>query len=386
MKTFLLGELSAESFLQEYWQKKPLLIRQAFPEISPLLPADELAGLACEEGVESRLIIQEDESDRWDLKHGPFCEKDFSTLPKSHWTLLVQAVDHWIPKAAEFIRQFNFIPSWRVDDLMISFASDGGGVGPHYDNYDVFLIQAEGQRKWEIGDKYDQLSPRRPDLPVMILEQWRSEQSWILEPGDMLYLPPQIGHNGIAIGDNCMTYSVGFRAPSHNELLSGFGDAMADRLGTEDRYTDQNLILQNNPGEITHQALEDIQKILRQYYQNQDVISDWFGRHVTELKYTNEETSSGTSCTVDDLLKHQSEGGIVTRNEGSRFAFIKQNNQITLFVDGVAYKCANETSFLAEILCDHIHIDLKQLKEKNACLLLICQLVQQGSLYPDFSK
>ncbi len=384
MKTFPLSELSAELFLQEYWQKKPLLIRQAFPDLTPLLPADELAGLACEEGVESRLIIQEEKSDHWDLQHGPFSEETFSALPEKHWTLLVQAVDHWIPKAAEFIRQFDFIPSWRVDDLMISYASDGGGVGPHYDNYDVFLIQAEGKRQWEIGGKYDQNSSRRTDTQVMILDQWQSKQSWILEPGDMLYLPPQIGHNGIAVSDNCMTYSVGFRAPSHSELLSGFSDAMADRLGNEDRYTDPNLLLQRNPGEITPQALDDIQKILRQYYENPDLISDWFGRYITELKYTNNETISGTQCAIDDLLKHQSEGGIVSRNEGSRFAFIKQNNRITLFVDGETFECDPETNFLAELLCDQTHLDLNQLNGNKACLQLISQLIQQGSLYPEF--
>ena len=386
MKTYPLGDFSPEAFLQEYWQKKPLLIHQAFPDHDPLIPANELAGLACEEGVESRLIIQQKQTDLWELQHGPFTEETFSRLPESHWTLLVQAVDHWLPEAARFIQQFDFIPNWRVDDLMISYASHGGGVGPHYDNYDVFLIQAAGKRQWEIGGKYDQHSPCRPDTPVLILDQWQHKESCLLEPGDMLYLPPQTGHNGVAVGDHCMTYSVGFRAPSHSELLSSFSDAMIDRLGNEDRYSDQNLKIQNNPGEISRQALEEIQEIFRQYYQDQELVSDWFGRFVTESKYASDGTTSGTRCTVDDLIKHHSKGGIIIRNEGSRFAFIHQKDKFTLFVDGKAFECDQDTKRFAENLCEQHPIILDQFISNRSSLHLISQLIQQGSLYPDFPK
>ena len=211
MNAWPLGELSLEVFLAEYWQKKPLLIRNAFPSMSVPIEADELAGLACEAFVESRLIIQDAVSDKWELTHGPFTEKTFQSLPEKHWTLLVQAVDHWVPAAAEFLTQFHFIPSWRIDDLMISYSADGGGVGPHYDNYDVFLVQAQGRRQWEVGGSYDAEAPRRPDTPVMILSDWEPQQQWILESGDMLYVPPRVGHNGIAVGNDCMTCSVGFR-------------------------------------------------------------------------------------------------------------------------------------------------------------------------------
>ncbi|MDH5700148.1 MAG: cupin domain-containing protein, partial [Nitrospirota bacterium] len=149
MKKLPLGDLSLEMFLGEYWQKKPLLIRQALPGIKPPIAPDELAGLACEEEVESRLIIQDPVSEQWELTHGPFADAAFSALPTTHWTLLVQAVDHWVPAAAEFLSRFYFIPSWRIDDLMISYSGDKGGVGPHYDNYDVFLVQVSGRRQWE---------------------------------------------------------------------------------------------------------------------------------------------------------------------------------------------------------------------------------------------
>ncbi len=387
MKKIPLGGLSAESFLLEYWQKKPLLIRQAFPDLNAPIAADELAGLACEEGVESRLIIHDQNASTWDIQHGPFDDETFSSLPESHWTLLVQAVDHWVPQAADFIRQFDFIPNWRIDDLMISYANDGGGVGPHYDNYDVFLIQAEGQRRWEVGGIFDQDSPRQPDVPVMLLEQWQSgEPSWILEPGDMLYLPPQVGHNGVAIGDGCMTYSVGFRAPSFAELLTGFSDTISDQLSSEERYADPDLVLQNNPGEITPQALDKIKSIIQQCYEKPELIDSWFGKLVTESKYSNDHAPTGLQCSIDDLIKHKAEGGIVVRSEGSRFAFIKDSELTRLFVDGEVFECGVETSLLAEALCARAEFDLNNLQNVFAGFELISLLIEQGSLYPDFSK
>lgn len=386
MKSLPLGELSAETFLAEYWQKKPLLIRQAFPNLNSPIAADELAGLACEEGVESRLIVQDVDKVDWEIQHGPFDDETFSALPESHWTLLVQAVDHWVPDAAEFLRRFDFIPNWRIDDLMISYAADGGGVGPHYDNYDVFLIQAEGQRKWEVGGLFDEHSPRRPDVPVMLLEEWQAEQEWLLNPGDMLYIPPQVGHNGVAVGDGCMTYSVGFRAPSFAELITGFSDEVSDQLGNEDRYADPELTLQNNPGEISPAALKQIKAIIEQCYSKPELLENWFGKHVTEPKYSNDEMTAGLQCSHEDLAKHQAEGGIIVRSEGSRFAFIKQNGQTQLFVDGDSFECNENTAQLAETLCAETEFDLNDIKDKEAEFELLSQLIKQGSLYPDFQQ
>ncbi len=212
------GDISIEEFLRDYWQKKPLLVRNAFPDFEAPVGADELAGLSLEEDVESRLVIQSPDGTDWQIQHGPFDDDTFENLPESHWTLLVQAVDHWVPEASEIIEQFRFIPNWRYDDLMVSFASQGGGVGPHYDNYDVFLIQTQGKRRWEVGGFFDQNSPRRPDTPVMIMTEWEPEHNCVLEPGDMLYIPPQVGHKGIGECDVCSTYPVGFRAPQHGAI------------------------------------------------------------------------------------------------------------------------------------------------------------------------
>src|SRR5210317_531427 len=172
------GDLSAEQFLNDYWQKKPLLIRQAFPNLDPLLEPDELAGLALDEEVESRLIRYNPLKSDYALQRGPLSEADFAQLPESHWTLLVQAVDHYVDAAAELLDCFNFIPRWRIDDLMISYATPGGGVGPHYDNYDVFLLQAGGTRRWEIGGIESSKSPRVEELPLMILRDFMATEAF----------------------------------------------------------------------------------------------------------------------------------------------------------------------------------------------------------------
>ena len=195
-----------------------------------LLPQKKLAGLACEQDIESRLIINDQETGSWDLKHGPFNDDAFSNLPKSHWTLLVQAVNHWIPQAAQLLEQFDFIPRWRIDDLMMSYANDGGGVGPHFDHYDVFLVQTCGSRRWEIGGTYNEDASFQENLPVKILKNFTATESWVLEPGDILYVPPGVGHNGIAQGDGCITCSIGFRAPSHSDILLEFTDYIGDQL------------------------------------------------------------------------------------------------------------------------------------------------------------
>ncbi|WP_432694953.1 JmjC domain-containing protein [Marinobacterium sp. YM272] len=377
-----LGELSAEQFLTEYWQKKPLLIRQAIPDFEPPVSADELAGLACEAEVESRLIRFDPDKDHWSLEQGPFKEEHFATLPESHWTLLVQAVDHWVPEAAELIQRFSFIPNWRVDDLMISYAANLGGVGPHYDNYDVFLLQAEGCRRWELGGLCDEDSPRRDDAPVMILPEWVVEQSFDLEPGDMLYLPPQVAHNGYAIGDGCMTYSIGFRAPAHNEILRSFSDFIGEQLGRETRYTDADLELQQNPGEISSAAIDRVTGILAGYLQDREQLSRWFGEYMTDPKYP-ELTEEGESITTDELVESLDEGYLIRRNEGARLAYVRSSdNKTRLFADGKSYSVTSGSTALLEQLCgEHRSIRIAATELSEQQLDLLCQLIHAGSLY-----
>ncbi|KOC20042.1 cupin [Comamonas testosteroni] len=210
----LLGGLTASQFMRKHWHKKPLLVRQAIPGFKAPIPRARLLAMAGEDGVESRLI-QQLEGDNWKLSHGPLSRRSLPALTKPGWTVLVQGVDMHDAKAHELLQQFRFVPEARLDDLMISFATDQGGVGPHFDSYDVFLLQAQGKRRWRIGRQKD-LS-LQPGKPLKILSNFEPEEEFVLEPGDMLYLPPKWAHDGVAEGE-CMTYSIGFRSPDRSEL------------------------------------------------------------------------------------------------------------------------------------------------------------------------
>jgi len=389
MKPFPLGDMPLETFLSEYWQKKPLLIRNGLPDLESPIAPDVLAGLACEEGVESRLLIQGENDQKWELKHGPFNDEIFSQLPESHWTLLVQAVDHWIPEAGNLLNLFDFIPRWRIDDLMISYASDGGGVGPHFDNYDVFLVQTSGHRKWEIGGIYNEDSPLRPDMPVSILSKFEAIETWVLKAGDILYLPPGVGHNGIAEGNDCMTCSVGFRAPSHSEILREYTDYIGVNLSEALRYEDPDLIAQSNTGEITQQTLEKIQIILRKYTEDKELISQWFGQFVTTPKYQHADPlqaeDSENTYSIEDLKSHLASGGILVRNESSRFAFEVKADKNILFVDGSFIdpddKDSNDINELIETLCTEIELSDESFVQTDDNLNLLLELLKRGAIY-----
>lgn len=221
----LLGGLTPAQFMRRHWQKKPLLVRQALPGIAPPLPRTRLFELAASDAVESRLVQRVGEG--WSLRHGPLPRRALPALSHPGWTLLVQGLDLHVPAAHELLCRFRFVPAARLDDLMLSYASDGGGVGPHLDSYDVFLIQVHGQRRWRIGRTRDQTLV--DGLPLKILRRFEPEQEWLLQPGDLLYLPPRWAHDGVAVGE-CMTASVGFRACGPTELARELLVRLADGL------------------------------------------------------------------------------------------------------------------------------------------------------------
>ncbi|MES2952231.1 MAG: cupin domain-containing protein [Pseudomonadota bacterium] len=230
----LLGGLAPKTFMQRHWQKKPLVIRQAIPGFNPPLDRTDLLDLAAQEEVQSRLVVQASAGgvQPWRFKHGPFNRKALPAFKQPGWTLLVQGVDLLDERVHALMNQFRFVPDARLDDVMVSYATDGGGVGPHFDSYDVFLLQAHGQRRWRIGRQKD-LS-LQPDMPLKILAHFEPEMEFVLDPGDMLYLPPRYAHDGVAVGE-CMTYSIGFRAPSRGELvgelLQRLAEDAADTVG-----------------------------------------------------------------------------------------------------------------------------------------------------------
>lgn len=240
-----LGSLSIERFLREYWQRRPLLVRGAFPEFSPPVGRRRLFELAASDEVESRLIARE--RTRWTLRHGPFARRALPPLTQRHWTLLVQGVDLADTGAHEFLSRFRFLPDARLDDLMASFATDGGGVPAHVDNYDVFLVQAAGRRCWRISRQRDQ--ELQDGVPVKLLKRFRPTEEWLVEPGDLLYLPPGVAHEGTAVGA-CITYSVGFRTPTWQELLDPWFARFAESAALPGRYADPGLRPGAHPGDL----------------------------------------------------------------------------------------------------------------------------------------
>lgn len=274
-----LGGMTPATFLKDYWQKKPLLIRAAFPDFKPLFDASTLFKLAQNDEVESRLINSHGQ--HWRLKNGPFAE--LPVTQKKDWTLLLQGVNLHDPAADKLLRQFNFIPNARLDDLMISYARDGGGVGPHFDSYDVFLLQAHGKRRWQISAQKD-LSLIE-GMPLKILRNFKAEQTFELSPGDMLYLPPHYAHDGVAIGE-CMTYSIGFRAPSYQELGEAFLHFMADTIDLPDRYADPELALSKHPAEIGSPMIEKIAEQLAKIKFTKNDIQIFLGEYLSEPKST----------------------------------------------------------------------------------------------------
>jgi 50S ribosomal protein L16 3-hydroxylase len=273
----LFGGMPVEQFLAEYWQKKPLLVRNAIPGFTGLLSRDELFEFACSEDAESRFVSQ---ADGWTIEHGPFTRDRFRRAKKP-WTTLVQGLNLLLPEADRLMREFSFIPYARLDDLMVSYANDGGGVGPHFDSYDVFLLQGMGKRRWRIGNQKDQTLIE--GLPLRILKDFRPKHDWILEPGDLLYLPPEWAHDGIAVGE-CMTYSVGFRAAPAQELAEQFLMFLAERVDLKGRYADPDLRIQRHPAEISADMAAQVGHMLNGIAWNDALVKEFLGSMLSEPK------------------------------------------------------------------------------------------------------
>ncbi len=277
-KLTLLGGLSTEEFLRDYWQKKPLLIRQAVPGFKGLLNPQQLVELSCLEDAQARLVKQT--RGNWQLAHGPFDPDEMAKL-RGKWTVLVQGVNHVLPQATELLKRFNFIPHARLDDLMVSYAPKGGGVGPHFDAYDVFLLQGCGHRRWQISTQQDR--SLIPGAPLRILQRFEVEQEWVLEAGDMLYLPPHCGHNGIA-EDDCMTYSIGFRTPAYQELAEQFLVYLQDRICVDGMYADPDLKTQIHPSEIGTPMLQQVAQAIRKVQWDDEDVANFLGCYLSEPK------------------------------------------------------------------------------------------------------
>jgi 50S ribosomal protein L16 3-hydroxylase len=281
MNNRLLGGLPAATFLRRHWQKQPLLVRGALPGFSGFLDLGDMIDLACSDHCESRLVVRG--ADRWAVEHGPFERKRFSRLPARNWTLLLQGLEQMLPAARQLLSRFDFIPYARLDDLMLSYAPAGGGVGAHFDSYDVFLLQGPGRRQWRVGRPRDLALVEA--APLKILKRFSPDGQCLLHAGDMLYLPPQFAHEGVAV-EACYTYSIGFRAPSHRELVSQFLIFLEDRLNGDGggRYSDPDLSLQRHPAQLGERMIAKVERILRDISWTQRDVAEFLGGYLTEPK------------------------------------------------------------------------------------------------------
>ncbi len=332
----LLGGLTPAQFMRRHWQKKPLLVRQAIPQFTPPVSRAGLFALAAQEGVESRLVQQV--KDVWKLCHGPFSRRALPALQQPDWTLLVQGVDLHNDQVHALMQQFRFVPEARLDDLMISYASDGGGVGPHFDSYDVFLLQAHGRRRWRIGRQKD-LS-LRDDIPLKVLAQFEPEEEFVLEPGDMLYLPPRYAHDGVAEGE-CMTYSIGFRAPARAELAQELLMRVAEDAGEDDApvlYRDAGQDAVEQPAAIPQRLHDFAREALQRALSEPLVLERALGEYLTEPKPSVwfEPHDAGVML----------EGVVLDRR--TRMMYDTQH----VFINGESYRAAGRDATLMRRLAD----------------------------------
>ena len=350
----LLGGLSPQTFMQRHWQKKPLVIRQAIPGFKPSLDRADLFDLAAHEEVQSRLIVQARVGGKqpWRFKHGPFNRKALPAVKQPGWTLLVQGVDLLDERVHSLMNQFRFVPDARLDDVMVSYATDGGGVGPHFDSYDVFLLQAHGQRRWRIGRQKD-LS-LQPDMPLKILAHFEPEMEFLLNAGDMLYLPPRYAHEGVAVGE-CITYSIGFRAPSRSELagelLQRLAEDAVDAVG-DGLYADPKQVALSQSGEIPGTLVEFASKALNDALRDPLALQRVLGEYLTEPK---------GHVSFDGGQANAVTGGLLL-DRRTRMAYDAKH----VFINGESFVASGRDAQLIRLLADDRVLNAASVKRLSA--------------------
>lgn len=346
----LLGGLSPRQFMRRHWQKKPCLIRQAMPGVQPPATRAELFDLAGRDDVESRLVSSGGPKG-WSLKHGPFARRQLPPLSRAGWTLLVQGLDLHVPAAHELLSRFRFVPEARLDDLMISYASEGGGVGPHFDSYDVFLIQVQGRRRWRIAPQKDAVL--RDDVPLKIIANFKPEQDFVLDPGDMLYLPPGWAHDGVAVGGDCMTCSVGFRSPWQADLARELLPRLMDEEPRGNRmYVDPRQAATTTPGLVPEALVEFARAAAERALKEPLALERALGEALTEPK-------PKVFFQIGDPLP---EGCGAALDARSRMMYDRAH----IFINGESYRAAGRDARLMRVLADRRRLSAAQVAQLSA--------------------
>ncbi len=380
MYTINLNQLTPQQFLNEYWQKKPLLIRQGISDFDDPISPDEFAGLAMEEQIESRLVWQKD--GEWQAEHGPF--EDYSHLGDKDWSLLIQGVDHWDEQVAELIRPFRFLPNWRIDDVMVSYATPGGGVGPHVDNYDVFIIQGSGKRHWQVGSNTE-LKEVVANSALLHVEQFTPIIDVELLPGDILYIPPGFPHQGVAI-EPSMSYSVGFRTTAKSHLFSNFADYLIDQQLGSDMVVDPERQPTTTPGLIDANDVDKLKNALHEMLSDDDKILDYLGNNLSQCKHElaiDPDLQEMSMAELSDFL--QDDESLLIRIGGLRCMYFDQESMLgRLYVNGECFVFSQQQHAVTQLLANNSELGAQQLQtfaQDDDFKTQLLQLINLGYWY-----
>ncbi len=377
----VLGGMTPATFLADYWQKQPLLVRQALPGFTSPLTPEALLSLACAEGISSRLVLEHAGQYPWELCVGPFEEEELRSLPSKGWTLLVGGTERHVPAAARVLDHFRFLPNWRMDDLQISYAPPGGNAGPHVDSYDVFLIEGFGRRRWQIS--------RTPapedvawdeDADIAILKEFAPDDEWILDSGDLLYLPPRLPHLGVAL-DPCMTCSVGFRAPGPQDIVCGVLEETTERCHGAPLFGDSGRAPSAAPGRIEDTDLAWVRQTLRTWLLRGEELDRWFGTYITR-------SASGLVCpsprmSSEAVQRYLKRGHGFRRVSPSILAYIEHPDRVLLYADGKEYVLPCHAAGACRLLTGTERLTYQALKPYLAMpvmLGIVTELVNRGCL------
>ena len=380
MQSINWGDLTPEKFLKEYWQKKPLLIKQALPNFQGTIEADELAGLAMEQEIESRIIAQNDDKS-WLVEHGPF--ESFEKFGEENWTLLVQAVNNWSRETDQLISLFTFIPRWRIDDVMVSFSTPNGGVGAHLDQYDVFILQGEGKRRWQVGAPDSSLTTLIPHPDLKQVSEFTPIIDQITEAGDLLYIPPNHPHNGVSI-ENSLNFSIGFQAPSNQDLWSAFADKLIDEELGSQRFPDPDRAVTDSPYQLKEEDINKIKSFMLEQLADQQLFSQFISQYLTQSHHTLEllipmeafTTEQVTGFLEDDEIQFTPVSGIK-----SLVCYTPETN---LFINGDKFQLTDETKELGNILAGSLPMTTEKAKSFMTCLKntqLLTNVLNKGYWY-----
>ncbi|NVJ54848.1 MAG: cupin domain-containing protein [Vibrionaceae bacterium] len=366
-------------FLAEYWHKKPTVIKQGFVDFVDPISPDELAGLAMEEEIDSRFVSNK--GGQWKAKHGPLPESLFETLDESHWQLIVQACNHWHLGAAELVEPFKQLPQWLFDDLMVCFSAPEGGVGPHIDQYDVFIIQGSGKRRWRVGDMdKGQYKESIQGGALRQIEGFDAIIDEVLQPGDILYIPPGFPHEGNTL-EPSMSYSMGFRSPKEQELLSNFADYVLSYDKGDVHLHNPDIQAQTNHGEIQNQDLTKLTDMLMSALRSEEDIADFMGSMLSQSRHQLDIVEPEEPYTSEELIEHLHQGGCLRKVSGVR-ALYHQQQPTSVYINGERFAASTE---LSHLLCDHEIITTTNLPQfqNNEATSLLCTLLNKGYWYLD---